>query len=870
MGEVYRARDTRLDREVAIKVLPANLSSDASLKQRLEREAKAISKLSHPHICTLHDIGHQDGVDFLVMEYLEGETLEQRLSKGPLPPEQALRYAEQIADALAQAHKMGITHRDLKPANVMLTKSGAKLMDFGLAKQSGVAPLAAALTEMTIEQAKLTSEGMIIGTFQYMAPEQLEGKEADARTDIFAFGELIHEMVTGKPPFSGKSRASLIAAILTTDPPPVTQLQPLTPAGLERVVKKCLAKDPDERWQSASDLASELNWITEGGSQAGVSPPVLIRQKPRERVAWALAALALSAAAMLAAIHFRESASTKTAPVVRALISAEEGTFPILTGDYAGPAVLSPDGSVLAFAAAREQGAVFLWVRPLNALHARALAGTEGATFPFWSADGRSLGFFAGGKLKTVLAEGGTPSEVCDAPIGRGGTWNAEGTIVFSPDFQRALVQVQASGGTPKPVTVLDTLKHDSHRWPYFLPDGKHFLYLAISHGFVRGANDTIYFASLDGKENRVVMQGFTNVVYAFGRLLFMRDSALMAQRFDARTGVLQGEAEKLADDVLVDGTVWRAQFDASSGGVLAYASGGLTAWQAMWYDRSGKELGAAGEKVSNLLSVRLSPDGARVATEAGETNSDVWIYDSKRQVNTRFTFGPGSSSSPVWSPDGRWIAYVGMRGKSSLYRKPANGMGQEELLLEGDATGRNPLDWSPDGRSLLFGVGDMTSKGQIWVLPLAEDRKPVPVTQDTYVAGSGAKFSPDGHSVAYSSNESGRQEVYVMLFGGGAGKWQVSSAGGTQPVWRRDGKELFYWSPENTLMSAPITFKTGVAEVGAVHPLFRFNNPVGIVGIVSPYDVTADGQRFVLITMPQQAAKPITLVTNWTAELKH
>jgi eukaryotic-like serine/threonine-protein kinase len=451
MGEVYRARDTRLDREVAIKVLPANLSSDASLKQRLEREAKAISKLSHPHICTQHDIGHQDGVDFLVMEYLEGETLEQRLSKGPLPPEQALRYAEQIADALAKAHKMGITHRDLKPANVMLTKSGAKLMDFGLAKQSGVAPLAAALTEMTIEQAKLTSEGMIIGTFQYMAPEQLEGKEADARTDIFAFGELIHEMVTGKPPFSGKSRASLIAAILTTHPPPVTQLQPLTPAGLERVVKKCLAKDPDERWQSASDLASELNWITEGGSQAGVSLPVLIRQKPRERVAWALAALALSAAAMLAAIHFRESASTKTVPVVRALISAEEGTFPILTGDYAGPAVLSPDGSVLAFAAAREQGAVFLWVRPLNALHARALAGTEGATFPFWSADGRSLGFFAGGKLKTVLAEGGTPSEVCDAPIGRGGTWNAEGTIVFSPDFQRALVQVQASGGTPKP-----------------------------------------------------------------------------------------------------------------------------------------------------------------------------------------------------------------------------------------------------------------------------------------------------------------------------------------------------------------------------------------------------------------------------------
>jgi Tol biopolymer transport system component/predicted Ser/Thr protein kinase len=867
MGEVYRGRDARLDREVAIKVLPANLSSDASLRQRLEREAKAISKLSHPHICTLHDIGHQDGVDFLVMEYLEGETLEQRLSKGPLPPEQTLRCGAQIADALAKAHKLGITHRDLKPSNVMLTKSGAKLMDFGLAKQSGPAPLAQALTQTTVEQSKLTGEGTIVGTFQYMAPEQLEGKEADARTDIFAFGELLHEMATGKPAFSGKSRASLIAAILTTEPPPITQLQPLTPLALERVVKKCLAKDPDERWQSASDLASELKWMAEGGSQAGVPAPAAGKGNHRERVAWALAAIALSAAAILAAIHFR--GSTRPVHVVRSLISAEEGTFPILTGDYAGPAVLSPDGNVLAFVAAREQGAVFLWVRPLNALHARALAGTEGATFPFWSADGSSLGFFAGGKLKTVSGEGGTPSEVCNAPTGRGGTWNAEGTIVFSPDFQGALSQVPASGGTPKPVTVMDTSKHDSHRWPHFLPDGKHFLYLAISHGSVRGPNDAIYFASLDGKENRLLMQGYTNVVYAAGRLLFMRDSALMAQPFDPTTGVLQGEAERLAEDVLVDGTVWRAQFDASSSGLLAYASGGMMPWQAMWYDRSGKQLGAAGDKVSNLLSVRLSPDGSRLATEAGDSNSDVWIYDRKRQVNTRLTFGPGASSSPVWSPDGQWIAYVGVRGKNSLYRKPANGMGQEELLLQGDSTARNPFDWSPDGKSLLFGVGDSTSKGQIWVLPLAGDRKPVPVTQDTFVAAS-AKFSPDGHWVVYSSNESGRQEVYVMPSGGGAGKWQISSAGGVQPVWRRDGKELFYWSAENTLISVPITLKPGIIEVGAAHSLFRFNNPVGIVGVVSPYDVTADGQRFVLITMPEQAAKPITLVSNWTAELKH
>jgi WD40 repeat protein len=866
MGEVYRARDTRLDRDVAVKVLPANLSSDPNLRQRLEREAKAVSKLSHPNICTLHDIGHQDGMDFLVMELLDGETLEQRLTKGPLPSEQTVRYAAQIADALAKAHRKGLTHRDLKPSNIMLTKSGAKLMDFGLAKQASPAPLAAALTEMTMEQSKLTGEGTIVGTFQYMAPEQLEGKEADARTDIFALGEVIYEMATGKPAFSGKSRASLIAAILTAEPPPITQLQPLTPPALERVVKKCLAKDPDDRWQSASDLASELKWMAEGGSQAGVPPPRVSKRKVRERVAWALAALGLSAAAIMAAIHFR--GNTRPAQVVRSLIPAEEGTFPIFSGDFAGPPVLSPDGNNLAFVAAREQGAVILWVRPLNASHARALTGTEGATFPFWSPDGRSLGFFAGGKLKTAAVEGGTPSEVCNAPSARGGTWNAEGTIVFTPDFQSALMQVPASGGTPKPVTVMDTSKHDSHRWPYFLPDGKHFLYLAVIHANNRDPNDAIYFASLDGKENRWVMRGFTNVAYAAGRLLFMRDSALMAQQLDPRTGVLQGEAERLAEDVLVDGTIWRAQFDASSGGLLAYASGGLMPWQATWYDRAGKPLGAAGEKVSNLLSVRLSPDGARLATEAGEGNSDIWIYDRKRQVNTRFTFGNGASSSPVWSPDGQWIAYSGVRHKTHLYRKPVNGMGQEELLLEGDGTGRTPLDWSPDGKSLLFGVGDMSSTGQIWALPLVGDRKPLPVTQNTVVAVS-ARFSPDGHWVAYSSNESGRQEVYVMPFGGGIGKWQISSTGGVQPLWRHDGKELFFWSAENTLMSVPITLKPGGVEVGAAQQLFRVNSPVGIVGVVSPYDVTTDGQRFILITTPQ-APRPITLVTNWTAELKH
>jgi hypothetical protein len=421
----------------------------------------------------------------------------------------------------------------------------------------------------------------------------------------------------------------------------------------------------------------------------------------------------------------------------------------------------------------------------------------------------------------------------------------------------------------------MDTSKHDSHRWPFFLPDGRHFLYLAVIHGNGHDPNDGVYFGSLDGKESRLVMRGFTNVAFSAGRLLFMRDGALVAQPFNPTTGALQGEAERLADDVLVDGTIWRAQFDASSSGFLAYASGGITPWQPMWFDRAGKPMGAAGEQVSNLLSVRLSPDGTRLATEAGENNSDIWIYDRKRQVNTRLTFGSGASSpgsgassSPVWSPDGQWIAYVGVRGKNNLYRKSASGTGQEELLLEGDARNRSPFDWSPDGKFLLFGVGDLTSSGQIWALPLTGDRKPFLLTPDTTSAIS-ARFSPDGHWVAYSSGESGRQEVYVMPFGGAAGKWQISSAGGFQPVWRRDGKELFFWTGGNTLMSAPIALLAETVEIGAARQLFRFSNPVGIVGVISPYDVAPDGQRFALITSPLQGARFITLVTNWTSELK-
>ncbi|HTS56963.1 MAG TPA: hypothetical protein VMH03_05405, partial [Terriglobales bacterium] len=671
---------------------------------------------------------------------------------------------------------------------------------------------------------------------------------------------------TGKPAFNGKSRASLIASILTTDPPSIAELQPLAPSTLDRVVRKCLAKDPDDRWQSASDLASELNWMLSGGSQAGVAAPVTSQRTHRERMMWAIVALGLCAAAVVATVSVRPGA--QPGGVIRSAIPLEDGATPLWTGDFAGPAVLSPDGSALAFVTAREQGAPVLSIRMLNALHAHALAGTDGAIFPFWSGDSRSLGFFAGGKLKTVSVEGGTPSEVCDAPGGRGGTWNVQGDIVFAPGFQTALMQVPASGGLPKPLTVLETSKHDSHRWPHFLPDGKHFLYLALTHNRPRDPNDGIYFASLEGKENRLLMPAYTNATYAAGRLLFMRGSELMAQSMDPETGDLRGQAERVAEDVLVDGTIWRAGFDASGPRLLAYAAGGLIPSQAAWYDRSGKHLSTVSERVFNLNSVRISPDGARLATDAGDTSSEIWVNELKRQVNTRLTFGSGASTTPVWSPDGLWIAYAGVRGKNNLYRKASNGMGQEELLLEGDLSNRAPFDWSPDGKSLLFGTGDFASSGQIWILPLAAAGKPVPLVQGNFVAAN-ARFSPDGHWVAYNSSESGRPEVYVMPFGSGSGKWQVSGAGGVLPVWRHDGKELFYWSLDNTLVSVPIQLKNDAVEVGAPHPLFRLRNPQGNLGLTSPYDVSGDGQSFIVIETAEQASKPISLVTNWTAELK-
>ena len=601
MGEVYRAHDPRLDRTVALKVLPSHLSSDPGLRQRFEREARTISKFSHPNICTLHDIGNHDGIDYLVMEYIEGETLEQRLSKGPLPPAQTLTYGIQIADALDKAHRHGIVHRDLKPGNIMLTKSGAaKLLDFGLAKlQEEPSLVAAALTEMTVEHKRLTTEGTLVGTFQYMAPEQLEGNQPDARSDIFAFGAVLYEMLSGKPAFGGKTKASMIAAILSSEPPPLSAAQPLAPPALERVIKQCLAKDPDERWQTAGDIARELKWIGEGGSQVSAPAQINPHRRKLSYLPWATAAIGVAFAFIFGVLWANRT--SKPQPVIRSLILPEENTTPLITQDNAGPVVLAPDASAIAYVATDAHGQILLWLRKLSDLHARPLAGTDNANFPFWSVDSHALGFFSGGKLKTISLEGGSPSVVCDAPLGRGGTWNADGTILFAPTFESGLFQVASSGGTPQPVTKLDKSKHDSHRWPHFLPDGRHFLYLAITHNSPRDPNNGVYFASLDGKESRFLMQSETQAEYAAGRLLFLREAAVVAQPFNPKTGSLEGTPTPVAEQVLIDTGTWRAAFTEADG-ALAYISGGAATNQLTWYDRSGKSLGVAAEKLSTSI----------------------------------------------------------------------------------------------------------------------------------------------------------------------------------------------------------------------------------------------------------------------------
>jgi len=867
MGEVYRARDTRLGRDVAIKVLPSHLSCNPDLKARFEREARSISSLNHPHICTLYDVGHQDGIDFLVMELLEGETLAGRLQKGALSLKQALQCGIEIAEALETAHKNGIVHRDLKPGNIMLTKGGAKLLDFGLAKPAeGMAAMASG--SAATMSSPLTGERTIVGTVQYMAPEQIHGENADARTDIFALGAVLYEMVTGKRAFEGKNQISVMSAILEKEPEPISALRPLAPPALDRVATTCLAKDREERLQTAHDLRLQLEWIRDAGSQTGLPAPPAARRRIGHPVLWAFAVIFIAAICFVAGMYLRP-ANVPDVPIVSQISAPAGGSF-ALQGVAAGPPVLSPDGQQLAFVAVGPDGKQRLWVRKLNTATAQPLQGSDGATFPFWSADSRYIGFFANNKLSRIDPSGGPAVAIADVAASWGGTWSRDGTILFAPSASTTFIyRVSSSGGTPQPVTKLDASRgEDSHLWPQFLPDGKHFLFYVSSKD---PKNNATYAAALDGGEPKLLIRGDSNAVYAPpGYLLYVVEGTLMAQRFDASSLRVTGDVAPLAEHAAANLSVGRGNFTVSENGILTYVAGSGSAGvnRILWFDRSGKQTAETGEPGA-YFSPRISPDGHKlaVAIEApGTVNYNIWVFDLARSVPTRLTFSSSLDGHPTWSPDGKTIAFTSNRsGQFHIYQTAADGTGTTSPVIVDDAGEYNP-SFSPDGRYLIFRRLSVQSGAhfEIWAKPLYSNPEAFPVVQSE---AAHPALSPDGKWLAYSSQESGRPEIYVVPFRQGSGKWQVSTGGGTWPRWRGDGKELFYLSLDKKIMSAEISVVGSSLVVGKVAPLFQVNVATSLGWF---YDVSADGKRFVALNQDQrQAAEPLTLVFNWPALLK-
>jgi eukaryotic-like serine/threonine-protein kinase len=863
MGEVYEARDTRLERTVAIKI------SGVRFTERFEREARAISSLNHPHICALYDVGREDSTDFLVMEYLEGETLEARLRRGPLPIEEALRIAIQIASALDAAHRKGVIHRDLKPGNVMLTRSGAKLLDFGLAKMGSPVSALAIETIGITQPPPLTAEGTILGTYPYMSPELLEGKETDARSDIFAFGAMLYEMITGRRSFEGSSSASLIAAVMSTNPPPVSTIQPMASPALDRLIRKCLAKSPDDRWQSAGDLLSELQWITETASNAGIPAPLVTKHRNRERLAWlaaVIAAVLLVGSLLWMAARLRKEPAL--AAEVRFQIHAPEKLNFFF---YEIPAV-SPNGDRIAFTAASTMvDKDRLFVRPLNSETATEIPVPGlNPTYPFWSPDGRQIAFSSDRILQRVDASGGSPVAICTCDASYGGTWNRDG-VILSTNSSGALYRVSAAGGEPKPVRP-PAEGETIQIWPEFLPDGNHYLYLSLNN---RPSQQGIYVASLDSNDRKFIVATNTNASYLqSGQLLFTRGGELMAQQFDLRNLKLEGEPRRVADRVEL-GSSLRANFPsatfaASPNGVLVWRRG-LQSPQSVlqWFDRSGKRLNVVGEP-ADYSNVFLSHDDTKLAVGIRDPQTktrDIWIFDLLRGAKMRLTFDPADDLDSVWSPDGTQIAFSSDRtGVRNIYRKAADGSGTEELLLGGKDGQKNVEDWSPDGKYLIYNL-QPGAAAHLYVLPLAGDRKPVPFLDSQFRTQQG-KFSPNGRWVAYRSLESGRMEVYVQGFtldpSQPRGKWQVSVNGGELPRWRRDGKELFFHYGDTYFV---VDVKTDGAsfQAGVPKPLFAVPTVSSSVTGGSPFVVTRDGQRFlVLAAVEKTANEPLEVLVNW------
>ena len=863
MGEVYRARDTELGREVAVKVLPSSFSADLDRLHRFQQEACAAGALNHPNILSIYDVGKHDESPYVVSELLEGETLRKRIAGSPLAQRRAIDYALQIAHGLAAAHEKGIIHRDLKPDNIFITNDGrVKILDFGLAK----------LTQLDGNQAQTeiptrrvdTDPGVVMGTVGYMSPEQLKGRAVDQRSDIFSFGAILYEMLSGRRAFHGESAAETMSAILKEDPPELSDTNKTVSPALERLVSHCLEKNSQARFHSARDLAFALEALSGSAptsAQTTVVSAITARKLTRRELIFASVA-ALAIVALVAALTFSYFRRTPTeARAVRLLINPPEKTG-------FGPFAISPDGLRLAFVTTDDSGKSVLWVRPLDSITAQPLPGTEEATLPFWSPDGRFIGFFAGGKLKKVEVSGGTVQTLCNSAVPRGGTWNQDGTILFAPTPNEPIFQVSAAGGTPIPLTKLDpSHQESSHRWPYFLPDGRHFLY-AINGG---PQSQGIYVRSLDGRESRRLLN-IANSVVAYGApgfLLFRQESTLMAQAFDADKLQLSGEPFPVAEQVGYDVASFQTFFSVSQTGVLVYSSGSYGNSQLTWVDRSGKEIGLL-EGPGNFIRPWLSPDGKRVAVDGVDPqgNRDVWLLDLATGQPTRFTFDPAQELFAVWSPDGSRILFSSDRdGPRHIYQKPATGAGKEELLLKTDDN-KFPTDWSADGRFIVYTVNDPKTKLDVWVLPMFGDQKPFPFLQ-TEANERNGRFSPDGRWIAYTSDESGINQIYVQTFPASGGKWQVSTRPGYFVTWRHDGTELFYVASDKKMMAVNVRSEGANFKNGQPMPLFDLRVP-SFNAAVTQFAVTPDGQKFLVSNaVGGLNTGPITVVLNWTADLK-